>query len=478
MASPDELRADFLVIVENAIFEPFVLTGLLAATFAAVLMTMVTAPRLLAAVAEQGIVPGCEFLANTNNRAAAPRNAEIITGVFTLLTLIIGYFENGLNSIAPLLTMFFLTTYAVINGVMLLEQSLNLVSFRPLFRLPNEVPFIGLIGSLIAMLLINSLFSVVAIIVIIGFYGYLSRRHLTNPWGDVRSGLFVTLAEWAAKRVTIVQGSQERAWKPSLLVPIKTTEELLGAYRFLKAITYPRGLVHVLALHRPECKPIVYGSREVVVAFLRDNIFSRVAYLETEDFDEGLQLSIDVMHSAFFKPNALFMSITPQTQEDTINVILERGKRNETGAILYAQHREAGLGREQVINVWIRDQSPDWEVGMRLSRLDLSLLLAYQVARNWNGRINLITIVQDSDEYHHGVDFLHRLIELGRLPINTRGIVKVGSFSEQMKTMPRADLHIFGVSERVSLERIRATVEENHASCIFVLDSGHESALA
>lgn len=478
MDTPEQLRADFLVIVDNAIFGPVVVTGLLAATFAAALMTMVTAPRLLASIAEQGVIPGFAWLADTATDHASPRNAELLTGAITLAMLLVGYFSEGLNSIAPLLTMFFLTTYAAVNGVMLLEQALNLVSFRPLFRLPNEVPLLGLSGCLFAMFLINPVFSLVAITVIVGFYAYLSRRHLMNPWGDVRSGLFVTLAEWAAKRVTVMPGSQERAWKPSLLVPIKSTEELLGAYRFLEAITYPRGSVHVLALHRPQCKHLVREAQEVVTAFLVDNIFSRVAFLQTDDFDEGLQLSIDVMHSAFFKPNALFLSITEATQEDTVNLILERGKGNETGAILYAQHPEAGLGREQVINVWIRDQSPAWEVGMRLSRLDLSLLVAYQVTRNWGGRMNLITVVEDSDEYHHGVDFLQRLIELGRLPSNTRPIVKVGHFVEQMRSMPRADLHIFGIGERVSLPHIRRMVNETHASCIFVLDSGHESALA
>ena len=35
------------------------------------------------------------------------------------------------NQIAPLMTMFFLITYAVLNGVVLLEQVMGLTSFRP-----------------------------------------------------------------------------------------------------------------------------------------------------------------------------------------------------------------------------------------------------------------------------------------------------------------------------------------------------------
>jgi solute carrier family 12 (sodium/potassium/chloride transporter), member 2 len=477
MASPDVLRANTSVITENALVPPLVVTGLLAATFAATMLTMITAPNLLAAITEQGVVPGAGVLARKDTHGEA-RNAKFVTAGVSLMAIVVGYTGGGLNAVAPLMTMFFLLTYAVINAVMLLEQSLDLVSFRPLFRVPNIVPLTGLLGCLFVMLLINAIFSFVAITVSIAFYVYLSRRHLVNPWGDVRSGLFVILAEWAAKRVTVMPGSQERAWKPLLLVPIQRTEELLGAYRFLHAFTYPRGSVHVLALHNEGCRELVARSRETVKAFLHDGIFSRVAFLETEDFAEGLELSIDVMHSSFFKPNAIFMVVRDASDDEGVNVILDRAKRNETGAILYAQHHDAGLGREQIINVWIRDQSPTWEVGLRLSRLDLSLLLAYQVARNWNGTINLNMIVESEENRQAGVKFLEKVIELGRMPVATRAMVRCGEFNEQMQHMPHADLNIFGIGDRANVHLIHRMVLQTQASCIFVLDSGHESALA
>ena len=41
---------------------------------------------------------------------------------------------RDLNAIAPLVTLFFLITYAMINVVVIIEQNLGLISFRPLFR--------------------------------------------------------------------------------------------------------------------------------------------------------------------------------------------------------------------------------------------------------------------------------------------------------------------------------------------------------
>ena len=65
-----------------------------------------------------------------------PRNAIAITGILVLVTLILG----DLNAIAQVLTIIFLLTYFTINSVLLIEQRLNLISFRPTFRIPFWVP--------------------------------------------------------------------------------------------------------------------------------------------------------------------------------------------------------------------------------------------------------------------------------------------------------------------------------------------------
>ena len=55
----------------------------------------------------------------------------LVTGAISVATLIFGLLGDGLNQIAPLMTMFFLITYVVLNAVVLLEQSMGLTSFRP-----------------------------------------------------------------------------------------------------------------------------------------------------------------------------------------------------------------------------------------------------------------------------------------------------------------------------------------------------------
>jgi len=197
-----------------------------------------------------------------------------------------------------------------------------------------------------------------------------------------------------------------------------------------------------------------------------------------EDFSLGLRAGLETLRSVFFRPNILFLTVKPDADETALQFCLDLATENNMGAILYARHPEALLGHEQIINVWIRDQSPAWEVGLRLTNLDLSLLLAYQLAHNWRGRINLITIVSDADERANGEKFLADLMNYGRMPRHTQAIVEMGPLEAYLPQAPQADLNIFGLQDRVDRAFIERMLRVTDASCIFVRDSGDESALA
>ncbi len=476
-ATPEELVNNLTVVVDKAFYGPAILAGILAATFSSGLAALVGAPRVLQAIAERDIVPVSQYLKRETSRGE-PRPALYITAGIALIATLFGLLTGGLNAIAPLMTMFFLITYSVLNGVILLERALGLISFRPTFRVHWAVPLIGFVGTIFVMLLINPIFSLMAFVVVIMLYAYLSRRQLSAPWSDVRSGLFVTFAEWAAKRVSKIPEEQERAWKPNLLVPVASNDDLLGNYRFLRALAYPRGSVHVMGIYPPEDKDCLVGLPATVDAFNRDNIFARSATLSVDNYTTGVANGIELLSGTFFRPNGLFMGITSGQNPEDLQTVFDRAKSNKMGVIFYAQHPATGTGREQIINVWVREQSPSWEIRLHLSNLDLALLLAYQITRNWNGQINLLTVISDPAEKDNGQRFLNDMITWGRMPRGTRGIVEVGTFNDYLPRAPKADLNIFGLQNTVDLAFMLNVMHISRSSCMFVRDSGYESALA
>ena len=479
VATPDELLSNMTIMVEKAAWGWAVQAGILAATFSAALNSMISAPRVLQAMAEHDVVPFSKTLARTTD-SGEPRAAMLLTIGIGVATLLFGLSGSGLNQIAPLMTMFFLITYAVLNGVVLLEQSLKLTSFRPLMPVPRFVPLIGLIGSLVAMFLISPLFSLIALVAIFVLYEVLLLRQLESPWSDVRSGMFITVAEWAAKRVMAMPSGQERAWKPSLLAPVTTPEALRRSYRFLTAIARPNGSVHIMVIYKPEDKDNVNGLKAYEEIFSREGIFARVALIESQDFTPTLETAIEVTSSAFFRPNILFLTVNNGADQQELQSLADKAMENELGLLLYVDNPQTLLGREQVINVWIREQSPEWQIGLRLSNLDLSLLLAYKLARNWRGHINLITVVKEEADRKDAQHFLDQLMDLGRMPKGTNAIVATGSMHDFIPKAPQGDLNIFGLfgnPPQIDVQKMTELTHITRSTCIFVHDSGHESAL-
>ena len=64
------------------------------------------------------------------------------------------------------------------------------------------------------------------------------------------------------------------------------------------------------------------------------------------------------------------------------------------------------------------------------------------------------------------------------MPRNTQTIVEVGTLDDYLPHAPQADLHIFGLQHQVNLAFVEQIVAATNASCIFVRDSGEESAMA
>ncbi|MFP4184715.1 MAG: amino acid permease [Thermoplasmata archaeon] len=103
LASPAELVSNFTIMIDRAFFGPLVLGGLLAATFSSALNSMVGASRILQAMSTHHILPGNKWLSKKSG-SGEPKNAIL----FTALIVSLGLLTRDLNTIAPLITMFFL----------------------------------------------------------------------------------------------------------------------------------------------------------------------------------------------------------------------------------------------------------------------------------------------------------------------------------------------------------------------------------
>lgn len=478
-ATPEELVSNYTIMIERAYWGPAVVAGLLGATFSSALASIVGAPRVLQALGEHAILPRGRWLAQ-RTPAGDPRHALYVTAGIVLIGLLL----RDLNTIAPLITMFFLITYAMINFVVFVEGRLGLVSFRPAFSIPQSVPLLGLAGCLLAMFVVNPAFGLVAVVIVVAVYWLLIRRKIEAPYGDLRSGLFVAVAEWGAKRVGEMPGQQTRAWKPNLLVPVEDVNLLRGHFSMVESLAYPKGSVKLVGLNTGSAARGLDRLPTLSYAFRRRGVFSSWTIIDTDDYGVGLVTSMQALRGAFFRPNVLFLPMPARSMEGVAEReacyrhAIEEALKQSTGTVVYAPHPTAGLAQRQQINVWIHDRSPDWSISMDIGNLDLMLLIAFKLKRNWEGgRIRLISVVEEEKDQDAAQTFLKRLIELARLP-GAEPHVVTAPFREYVMHAPRADINIFGLQPDADFDFMRVIVRATGSTALFIRDSGHESALA
>ncbi|MBU0705681.1 hypothetical protein KJ657_03800 [Patescibacteria group bacterium] len=487
-ASAQELVTNSLVIVKTSFWPPIVLTGILAATFSSALTTFVAVPRLLQALGETTILPFSSFFVK-KSETDEPRNATVFVTILILAGLALG----TLNTIAPLLTMFFLITYSIINLAVFAEMALGLVSFRPTLRISKFIPLYGFLSSLIFMFLISPIAGLIALFFLFGVYIWLIKKKLPQKEGDVRSGLFVSLAEWAAKKIIKLPESRKHTWKPSFLVPVVITRTLLGNFPLIKAIAFPKGTMTVLGVNllkkegsapdsadltKEEIEEELKELPDLVKKFGEEGIFTSSSIIDVDDYAEGVCISLEAIGSQVFHPNILFLPFKPDRLPKTsLKSIFETAEAHQVGVMLFDRDEDIGLGSEQDIHVWLPKEAMDRDFyDDRI--FDLAMLTAYKLYRNWHGKITLWMCVPEDqrDKAHY---YLKKLIYEGRFPLNTEIQISDEGFKHTISKAPQGDIHILPVTaQEEPIDFILDISKSQNKSFLFVSDSSKEDVLA
>ncbi len=479
MASAEELAGDYNILIDRSLFPPAVLAGLLGATFSSALASAVGGPRILMAMAQHKLLPKSDALGKVADNGE-PRNAILVTAVLSFICMMM----RDLNAIAPLVTMFFLITYLVINIVLLVERSLGLVAFRPTLAVPQIVPFLGALGCIFSMFIVSPTFGLIAVGTVLAIYIWLLRRGVGAESGDVRSTAFSALAEWAAAKVTAMGQNDVRGWKPNLFVPVSDAAELRGEFPFLLDVCKPEGSVKLFAygddtamVQRLET-PIAKLGR----AFQEEGVLATWAVIEASDAFAAISYGLQTLKSSFFRPNVMFFSLPRDGRRELALQVIEQGRQSKVGLLVLGMHPKAGMGQRKVVNLWLFPGKPGIEgveEAFARGNLNLRLLMGYRLMRSWGAELNLITVVPNEEQVAEAMGFLETLCDLTRIPTCADRIVLVGSFDDCIERAPQCDLDLFGMHhENVDFAFMERMVEVTQSSCLFVADSGHESALA
>ncbi|MCB1124006.1 MAG: Na-K-Cl cotransporter, partial [Verrucomicrobiae bacterium] len=210
-ASRESLVSNPLIMKEISVYGPLIYAGPWAATLSSGIASLLGAPRTMQALAMDGVFP--KFLGRNSGPKHEPRIALVFSGVLAGIFILIG----DLNFVAPIISMFFLATYGMVNLVAGIERWVANPSYRPSFKVHWIFSILGAIGCIWVMVLLNVWATLLAVVLMLGLYIYLTTRQYQTAFGDTWSGFWFSLVRFGLLK--FYKSHQHiRNWRPVLLV--------------------------------------------------------------------------------------------------------------------------------------------------------------------------------------------------------------------------------------------------------------------
>ncbi|CAM0943437.1 unnamed protein product [Alopecurus aequalis] len=190
LSSREELLTDRLLTATVAWPAPIVIyIGIILSTLGAALQSLTGAPRLLAAIANDDILPVLNYF--KVSEGAEPHAATLFTALICIGCVIIG----NLDLITPTITMFFLLCYAGVNLSCFLLDLLDAPSWRPRWKLHHwSFSLVGALLCVVIMFLISWSFTVISLALASLIYYYVSIKGKAGDWGDGFKSAYFQLA--------------------------------------------------------------------------------------------------------------------------------------------------------------------------------------------------------------------------------------------------------------------------------------------
>jgi solute carrier family 12 sodium/potassium/chloride transporter 2 len=242
----DLVGQPFEMLVQNALFGAgfLVMGGVFSATISSAVGSFMGSPRVLQALARDRIFRSLNIFARGSGQRDEPKLGLILTLVLTVIVIIVACRQESMAAfdlIASIVTMFFLCTYGMINLAAFVESFGGNPSFRPRFRFTHwSVALLGALCCVGVMLLIDLAAAVVAILVIAGIYGLLSRRVMKSAFGDARRGFQYTLAVRSLQSLYHMK-PHAKNWRPTFLVMAGSTQAHLTLIKYAVLMEGVRG---------------------------------------------------------------------------------------------------------------------------------------------------------------------------------------------------------------------------------------------
>ena len=288
------LSGDYTAMNRVAIFGFLITAGVIAATLSSAMASFLGAPRILQSLASDRIFPFLLPFAKGEGATNNPRRGVLLAGGIALITIGLG----NLNVIAPIVSMFFLISYGLLNYATYYETRAASPFFRPRFKwYDGRLSLLGGLSCLGVMLAIDISAGLISAAVLFSIYQYLRRTAGPARWADgsrsyhlqrVRDHLLAAAAE----------PEHPRDWRPQLLLFSDRPERRAPLLTLAAWITGNTGLITVVQIIEERGAKAIKLQKETEIELQKETATYELGAFPLVVSASNFELGVDMLVQA------------------------------------------------------------------------------------------------------------------------------------------------------------------------------------
>ena len=421
----ETLVTNTFIVRDMARWGNLIVLGIWGASLSSALGALLGGPRTLQALARDGVLP--RIVGRGYGEGNDPRLATVVVFVIALSGILAG----GIDIIAPVLSMFFLTSYGALNLSAGLETLIGSPSWRPTFKTHWALSMAGAAACLFVMIMINPGAAFFAALFCGAIYVALTRRRLRARWGDMRHGLWMILIRHAIYKLAESK-ADAHSWKPNLLVLSGVPSKRWYLLELADAIARQNCLT-TTAMVLPEntSNERIRDVRDTIREYLkRRGVQSVVKVVTAPDVMDGLLTVINTYGFGPLSPNTIIVGDTERSEQFTAYtrlifavyrrqrnfVVVREGAANEEEGVGEEATADDEKGRAAYIELW-------WQGKGNNAWFMLTLAHLLGMNPNWAATpLRLNTVVRSESEREEAETRLKFFIQEARINAESRVI--------------------------------------------------------
>ncbi|KAM3939836.1 solute carrier family 12 member 2 isoform 2-T3 [Leptodactylus fuscus] len=301
------LMNSFQVMSMVSGFAPLITAGIFSATLSSALASLVSAPKVFQALCKDNIYPGLQMFAKGYGKNNEPLRGYLLTFLIALGFILIA----ELNVIAPIISNFFLASYALINFSVFHASLAKSPGWRPAFKYYNM--WVSLLGALLCcgvMFVINWQAALLTYVIVIGLYIYVTYKKPDVNWGSSTQALTYLNALQHTIRLAGVE-DHVKNFRPQCLVLIGAPNSRPALLHLVHAFTKNVGLMicgHVhMGPRRQAMKELLTDQARYQRWLIKNKTKAFYSPVHAEDLRDGAQYLMQAAGLGRMRPNTLVL---------------------------------------------------------------------------------------------------------------------------------------------------------------------------